>query len=144
MNLDLNEHELDTSRTRLDGVSENLYFVVHFSVGYENRMRTANWTRVIESEFIAAVNDATKNPRFVASGGKNLRGAGWQCVLTVMSPKEPTISTTAQLTSKWKRMKTDYIDYHFLIGLSGYGAGFENAKWDELDEGRKRKSVPDI
>ncbi|OQR80713.1 hypothetical protein ACHHYP_17281 [Achlya hypogyna] len=44
-----------------------------------------------------------------------------------MTLKEPTVTTTDQHMSKWKRLKTEYSDYSYLLGLSGYGSGFDNA-----------------
>ncbi|KAG9404558.1 hypothetical protein AC1031_004761 [Aphanomyces cochlioides] len=101
---------------------------------------SAAWTRGLEVEFISALCDATKNPRFVASTGKNLRAAGWQSVLAKMVQKEASIKTVEQLKSKWKRLKADYADYHFLVGLFGFGAGFDGAKWQELDACRNATS----
>ncbi|KAG9405575.1 hypothetical protein AC1031_003478 [Aphanomyces cochlioides] len=101
---------------------------------------SASWTRGLEAAFVSAVSDATKNPRFVASTGKNLRAAGWNSVLAQVSPKEPSIKTIDQLKSKWKRLKADYTDYHFLVGLSGFGDGFDDEKWRELDAGRNEEN----
>ena len=93
------------------------------------------WNEEIERELIAAYEDVARQAQFVASGGKNLKQAGWKKVQDAMAEKYPSLQMT-QLTGKWKRLKQDWSDYHFLLGLSGFGDGFDTDKWAELDRGR--------
>jgi len=96
----------------------------------------AQWNAGLEREFVALVRAAALNPRFKAAGGKNLRSDGWTHLLGPMSKKEPSITTKEQLTSKWRRLKTEYADYNFLITRSGYGENLSDDQWATLDAGR--------
>jgi hypothetical protein len=96
----------------------------------------AKWNAELEVTLITLYREAAANPRLVAAGGKNLKAAGWQTVLPKLMHLEPSIKTKAQIETKWKRLKADYSDYAHLVGLSGFGAGFDDAKWSELDQGR--------
>ncbi|KAH9123435.1 hypothetical protein AeMF1_005569 [Aphanomyces euteiches] len=82
-------------------------------------------------QLIASYTRQARNPRYVASGGKNLRMAGWNAILVDF--KEHGIITAAQLQSKWRRLKADWTDYGFLKNMSGYGEGLTDEKWNELD-----------
>lgn len=95
------------------------------------------WTKEKEEDLINEYVRAAAQSRNVASGGKNLRKAGWTLVKNAMLAKYPTDGfEAAQLAGKWKRLKGDWSDYHFLINLSGFGEDFGDQKWDELDSGR--------
>ncbi|KAG9398476.1 hypothetical protein AC1031_012488 [Aphanomyces cochlioides] len=78
-------------------------------------------------------------PRFKAGGGKGLRAEGWNHVLNMMRTNGSTFTSKDQLVNKWKRLKTEYQDYHFLITRSGYGDGFSDDQWEALDVGRSAK-----
>ncbi|KDO21724.1 hypothetical protein SPRG_13140 [Saprolegnia parasitica CBS 223.65] len=99
----------------------------------------ANWTRALEVALVEAFCKIAKSPQYLVAGGKNLKATGWAIVVKDLTPKEATIATAQQCVTKWKRLKTDYTDYHFLINLAGYEAGFDDAKWAELDKGRPNK-----
>ena len=94
---------------------------------------SAAWTPILVESFIRKVGEAATRARYVAAGGKNLKAIGWNWVLNELEGSGNLVNIT-QLQTKWKRLKTDYSDYDFLKGLSGFGDGFEDAKWAELDE----------
>ncbi|ETV76320.1 hypothetical protein H257_09786 [Aphanomyces astaci] len=91
--------------------------------------KPAKWNLELEIEFIALVRTVARVPRFRAAGGKSLRAEGWRDVLKGMHAWEPSIKSKDQLSNKWKRLKTDYTDYHFLVTCSGYGGGFLDVHW---------------
>ncbi|RHZ11418.1 hypothetical protein DYB31_007287 [Aphanomyces astaci] len=103
--------------------------------------KPAKWNLELEIEFIALVRTVERVPRFRAAGGKSLRAEGWRDVLKSMHAWEPSIKSKDQLSNKWKRLKTDYTDYHFLVTCSGYGDGFLDVHWLSLDTARSRKST---
>ncbi len=86
----------------------------------------------METKFIALFKNVSYQARLVASGGKNLRAAGWRKVLEELN-KARNITTIEQLQSKWRRLKSDWVDYYFLCNLSGFGDGLDDDKWKELD-----------
>ncbi|KAG9410990.1 hypothetical protein AC1031_019021 [Aphanomyces cochlioides] len=94
----------------------------------------AVWTTSMEMQLLSAFQKYAAMPKYVAAGGKNLRESGWQCVLKEM--QDLGIDKTSQLESKWRRMKIDFSDLTFLMNLSGFGEGFSNDKWEELDQSR--------
>ncbi|KAG9405379.1 hypothetical protein AC1031_004487 [Aphanomyces cochlioides] len=84
---------------------------------------SAMWTPDMEVRLIESYTRQTASTKHVASGG-DLRSHG--------------ISSIGQLQSKWRRLKADWIDYGYLIGLSGYGDGFSDDKWAEHDAPRSK------
>jgi len=112
-----------------------------FNTGQHFRKSTmaAKWSSQLEVTLISLYREAATSPRLVAAGGKSLKAAGWQTLLPKLTHVESSIKTKVQLETKWKRLKTDYTDYAQLMGLSGFGAGFDDAKWSELDQGRTGK-----
>ncbi|RHY47826.1 hypothetical protein DYB38_010268 [Aphanomyces astaci] len=99
----------------------------------------AVWTVDSELRLISAFQQQATKPKHVAAGGKNLREPGWQCVLEALQPFG--FYSTGQLQSKWRRMKCDFADYVFLLNLSGFGDGFSDDKWVELDAGRPKSKL---
>ncbi|CAK4362399.1 unnamed protein product [Aphanomyces euteiches] len=98
---------------------------------------SASWSDELEIELIVAYKQAIRNPRFVCSGGKNLRSAGLSKVLEDLK-EQGAIENAGQLQSKWRRLKTEWLDYNYLVQLSGFGDGFSDEKWEELDRGPRK------
>ncbi|CAK4642534.1 hypothetical protein LEN26_012616 [Aphanomyces euteiches] len=96
----------------------------------------AMWTPDMEVRLIEAYTRQAASTKHVASGGKNLHVGGWNAVLGDL--RSLGISSIGQLQSKWRRLMADWIDYGCLIGLSGYGDGFSDDKWAELDAPRSK------
>ncbi|KAH9100153.1 hypothetical protein LEN26_016128 [Aphanomyces euteiches] len=94
---------------------------------------SAKWTHELEVKLIALIKEVAAQPRLIASGGKNLRTAGWLQVLERFNGAGG-ITNIDQLQSKWRRLMADWSDFKFLTGLSGYGDEFDDSKWTELDE----------
>ncbi|KAG9403188.1 hypothetical protein AC1031_006741 [Aphanomyces cochlioides] len=69
----------------------------------------ALWSTDMELSLIASYTRHARNKKFVASGGKNLRQAGWKAVLADLD--DDRITTAGQLQSKWRRLKADWNDY---------------------------------
>ncbi|KAH9113204.1 hypothetical protein LEN26_013182 [Aphanomyces euteiches] len=83
---------------------------------------SASWSDELEIELIVAYKQAIRNPRFVCSGGKNHRSAGWSKVLEDLKGQGAI----------------ENADYNYLVQLSGFGDGFSDEKWEELDRGPRK------
>ncbi|KAG9400054.1 hypothetical protein AC1031_010972 [Aphanomyces cochlioides] len=94
----------------------------------------AVWTSELELRLIGAYKDQAANAKHIASGAKNLRKAGWTAVLGAFTGT--SVTSTAQLQSKWRCLKNDWADYSFLQNLSVYGSGLSDERWSELDASR--------
>ena len=62
-------------------------------------------------------------------------------MLKLLNASDNSTYETKFVESKWKRLRTDYSDYDFLINVSGFGRnehdnGPSEDKWNELDESR--------
>ncbi|KAG9405222.1 hypothetical protein AC1031_004330 [Aphanomyces cochlioides] len=102
---------------------------------------SARWTKEIDLEFLQHYAEAAGQPHFVASGGKSLKASGWNSVLAKMS-NAGNISSVEQLKTRWRRMKEDYSDFHWLPTQHSGGSrsGMTSAQWAELDtKGKKHK-----
>ncbi|KAH9096882.1 hypothetical protein LEN26_017223 [Aphanomyces euteiches] len=100
----------------------------------EGKSAAVTWTAELELRLIGAYKDQAANAKHIASGGKNLRKAGWTAVLGAFTGT--SVTTTAQLQAKWRRLKNDWADCSFLQNLSGYGSGLSDERWSELDASR--------
>ncbi|EQC40395.1 hypothetical protein SDRG_02292 [Saprolegnia diclina VS20] len=103
----------------------------------------ATWSRSLEVEFIAAIRVVARDPRLIATSGKNLRATGWRTVLATLGPHAPTLRDIDQLRSKWKRIKSDYTDYGYLLSLEQFESGLTDRRWADLDaehNGKQRLS----
>ncbi|KAG9399917.1 hypothetical protein AC1031_011382 [Aphanomyces cochlioides] len=111
----------------------------------ENRQGTsAKWSSQLDREFLDIYAQAAGKPHYVASGGKSLKASGWQWVLAKMKERNDigNIREVEQLKSRWRHLKEDYIDYHWLTVQHSVGgrAGMTSDQWNELDKtGRKHK-----
>ena len=135
------ERYADVSHNAVIQIQSPLYHRRAESVQVSTASRAAqplHWNSALDIQLIASFSDASKNPIWTTSGGKNLRAAGWIHAVTKMKSLSPAIVKKDQLVARWKRLKSDYTDYNFILSLSGYGADFDDAKWAELDANRSR------
>ncbi|CAK4454667.1 unnamed protein product, partial [Aphanomyces euteiches] len=102
--------------------------------------KPARWTQELDDEFVAYYVEIAGRAHDVVSGGKCLKNAGWQAILAKLDGRGNIVDIN-QLKNRWKRLKEDYVDYAWLEKkFSGDGLqGIDDAKWAELDEGRKHK-----
>ncbi|CAK4090571.1 unnamed protein product [Aphanomyces euteiches] len=86
--------------------------------------KPARWTQELDDEFVAYYVEI----------------AGWQAILAKLDGRGNIVDIN-QLKNRWKRLKEDYVDYAWLEKkFSGDDLqGIDDAKWAELDEGRKHK-----
>ncbi|KAH9137130.1 hypothetical protein AeRB84_017976, partial [Aphanomyces euteiches] len=102
--------------------------------------KPARWTQELDDEFVVYYVEIAGRAHDVVSGGKCLKNAGWQAILAKLDGRGNIVDIN-QLKNRWKRLKEDYVDYAWLEKkFSGDGLqGIDDAKWAELDEGRKHK-----
>ncbi|CAK4662519.1 unnamed protein product [Aphanomyces euteiches] len=109
-----------------------------------NQVASARWSAQLDNDFLRIYACAAAKPHYAASGGKSLKAAGWQWVLRTMNEEgvSGNVRDTEQLKNRWRRLKEDYSDFHWLCTQHSGGGrvGMSDEQWTELDKrGKKHK-----
>ncbi|KAG9398788.1 hypothetical protein AC1031_014106 [Aphanomyces cochlioides] len=103
---------------------------------------SAIWSKQIDEEFLRHYQVVAAKPHMVASGGKSLKATGWNAILYKMK-NIGNITSTEQLKTRWRRMKEEYSDYHWLMTQHSGGGrvGITSEQGEELDQRNKKHKL---